>query len=112
MREKRPFIRLWDQYVSSAPEDAMKFGSAPRFESDERFLPLQGADLWAGAVRLWTESGTPEKANTSDFGKWAAKRTDRRIVTMRADKSDMEKYLLEVAEKRFPGRVTLGGAWA
>jgi hypothetical protein len=69
--EKKFVLEMWDGYMNSRdPETRKLYGSHPRFESDEKFLPLQAADLWSWWVREWTEAGTPEKIRTRDFGSW------------------------------------------
>lgn len=74
--EKAEIFRIWDKHLASR-DDAVRqrYGAAPRFENDEQFLPLQAADLWAGAVRRWSEGdGAMDKLVTSNFGRFAAKR--------------------------------------
>lgn len=59
---KKAIIAAWDHYVEAAP-DHMKglFGSCPMFEDDKEYLPLQAADLWAGAIRISTNEKQPFK---------------------------------------------------
>lgn len=50
--EKVRIFPNWDAYLSGLSPEARNFyGSTPRFEDDQRFLPLQAADLWAWWVR-------------------------------------------------------------
>jgi hypothetical protein len=55
----RPIRDGWDEYLGEArPEVRQFFGSDPRFESDDDFLPLQAADLDAWCVRTsWHRQG-------------------------------------------------------
>jgi hypothetical protein len=46
------------------------FGTAPRFESDECFLPLQAADFWAWWVRRGYEDGKLGMYSQGEFGTW------------------------------------------
>lgn len=52
---RKKVIRLiWDDYLRRRPvEQRSWFGSEPRFENDEKFLPLQAADCWAWWARRW-----------------------------------------------------------
>lgn len=46
----------WDAYVENRHESIRdQFGTAPRFEDDEEFLPLQAADFLAWWIRYWHE---------------------------------------------------------
>jgi hypothetical protein len=56
--EKALIVESFDRQISAAPCNFRKrFGSTPRFESDEDFLPLQAADMYAWLVRKLFESG-------------------------------------------------------
>ena len=71
MKEKSVIIGMWDQYMASRPASIRYFyGAAPRFENDQKCLPLQAADFLAWWVREWHEKGTPEKMMEGDFGDW------------------------------------------
>jgi hypothetical protein len=60
--QKGAIIASWDEFIANrTPEVRGLYGSTPRFEDDNEFLPLQGADLWAGACRQWFEDGCPMK---------------------------------------------------
>lgn len=67
--ERKTILSIWDEYLQARPENIKRFyGAVPRFEDDEKFLPLQAADLWAWWVRKWYKEGTPEKIMADDFG--------------------------------------------
>ena len=69
--EKKTILSIWDEYIKARPDEAKKYyGTAPRFEDDEKFLPLQSADLWAWWVRKWYNEGTPEKIKAVDFSEF------------------------------------------
>lgn len=67
--EEKAIISSWDYYMENRPEEVRQYyGSVPRFENDEEFLPLQAADFWAWWVRKWHKDGTTEKIRECDFG--------------------------------------------
>jgi Protein of unknown function (DUF3800) len=64
--QKKIIYEAWDAYMASKEPDVRKqFGSTPRFENDNEFMPLQAADLWAWWVRKWYESGILDKIDES-----------------------------------------------
>lgn len=66
--QKGIIYRVWDNYLKHRPEQVAKFyGSPPRFEDDDEYLPLQAADFWAWWVRKWTKEMTPEKILNPSF---------------------------------------------
>ena len=70
--EKGAILNAWSRYLSNMPVEIREmFGATPRFENDEKFLPLQAADLWAWWVRKWTDDGLlSERLNRPQFGHW------------------------------------------
>jgi Protein of unknown function (DUF3800) len=89
--EKRFILSAWDEIVEKLAhysEIQLPFGSSPRFEDDQKFLPLQAADLWAWWVREWYEEDSnpvPDKINTLDFGLWRGKRRRKLIMVIEED---------------------------
>ena len=82
--EKAVILEAWDRYIASrSVEIRALYGATPRFENDQRFLPLQAADFWAWWVREWSESGgIEEKMKTLDFGEWRGRdHTTKHMVT-------------------------------
>lgn len=76
--EKSFILSAWDEYLARQPE-AIKdyYGATPRFEDDQKFLPLQAADFWAWWVRKWYEEDAialPDKMRNLDFGNWRGKK--------------------------------------
>ena len=61
----------WEIYLERAPAQIRElYGAMPRFESDEKFLPLQAADFWAWWMRRGYENGEWERYIFGDFGAW------------------------------------------
>jgi hypothetical protein len=82
-QRERSFIKkAWEGWVASRDEEVRpRYGEAPRFEDDQEYLALQGADLWAWWVREWYEedaSDIPDKMREFDFGSW---RGEKRPLT-------------------------------
>jgi hypothetical protein len=62
--KKSMIIAAWEGFLALRdPAIRHLFGATPRFEDDREVLPLQAADLWAGAVRQWYEDGCPMLEN-------------------------------------------------
>jgi hypothetical protein len=103
--EKKFIIEAWDEYVQNSPEDVQEFyGTTPRFENDQIFLPLQGADLWAWWVREWAEEDAievPDKMAEFDFGGWRGKK--RPFLAIALSENDIVDHLEGLAvNSRFP----------
>lgn len=68
IRLKRAVIREWERFVESSPESSKnRFGSDPRWEDDDEYLPLQAADLWAGAMRHMLSQGKTKAQDITDL---------------------------------------------
>jgi hypothetical protein len=67
---------------------------------------LQGADLWAGAVRRWAEEGddASQKLRNSDFGQFKAKRR-RFKLDLEITEDDLAKNILRTARAVNPAVV-------
>ena len=82
--EKSFILAAWDEIVANRPEEFHKYyGATPRFEDDQKFLPLQAADLWAWWVREWYEEDSapvPDKMRILEFGKWRGKKPRHNIA--------------------------------
>jgi hypothetical protein len=106
--EKSYILAGWDEYVSELPEEEKQwYGATPRFENDQRFLPLQAADLWAWWVREWYEEDAallPDKMRDLDFGKWCGR--GRRLYLYPHD----EDSIVTSFEAILLGQVTLNEA--
>ncbi len=58
MHIKKAIQSAWAEYIESRePEHRATYGTIPQWEKDEEFLPLQAADLWAGALRRAYKEG-------------------------------------------------------
>lgn len=56
-------LRAWIDHTEAMPEEERKlYGSTPRFEDDDDFLPLQAADFLAYLMRVW-EKGDLQSLN-------------------------------------------------
>ena len=102
--EKGAVLRVWDEYVSKRePEQKRLYGATPRFEDDEKFLPIQAADFRAWWIRKWAaefgREGLNEKGGTYPF-KTAAKSLNNTI--MWATEDNMVKVFMESAQQSMP----------
>jgi hypothetical protein len=73
--DKGIILGTWHDYVRGRIDEIRKlYGLAPRFESDDKLLPLQAADLWAWNVREWLEAGKAGEDAMSHlkFANWKA----------------------------------------
>jgi hypothetical protein len=98
--EKKPILDAWDEYFTEVVDEIVQpfYGASPRFEDDQKFLPLQGADLWCWWVREWYEADSidvPDKLRNFDFGTWRGRQ--RPAVVMSADENQMVTLLESVA---------------
>ena len=82
---KKPIRNVWDEYLTDAPPEVRKFfGSDPRFESDDEFLPLQGADLEAWWFRKgWHREGGIKDLMPITFAWEPEKHIPRLIIPVR-----------------------------
>lgn len=72
---KRAIQSAWDAYVANRDAGERElFGAEPRFDKEERLIPLQAADFWSWWVRKWAEAGDLTKLENSDFGYWKPNR--------------------------------------
>lgn len=89
LTEKKPILEAWDGYLQNSSELLRDYyGNMPRFENDQRFLPLQAADLWAWWVRRWYEEDSyeiPDKMSDLDFGKWRGKPRPMHVLSVTED---------------------------
>jgi hypothetical protein len=69
--EKRPILESWDGYLADIaehyPDQRPLYGTTPRFEDDEVFLPLQAADFRAWWVRKWVQEVGPAGVGNAKF---------------------------------------------
>ncbi|MEO6360275.1 MAG: DUF3800 domain-containing protein [Sphingomicrobium sp.] len=92
--EKTLMWASWDKFVATRQADFKDFvGGVPRFEDDEKFLPLQAADLWAWWVREWIEADTPEQMHMPDFGPFQAAREDHIKVDFQLTEDTLARVL-------------------
>jgi len=97
--EKNFLLAEWDTYIAKRDEDIRAlYGAKPRFEDDQKFLPLQAADFWAWWVREWYEEDSynpPTKMVALDFGKWHG--IKRPLLALAFSKSEIIETLENVA---------------
>ena len=75
-----PFLRAWDDFFETlSPREKQIFESRPRFERDERFLPLQAADLQAYWMRDYCKKGGKLKGMPNPYP-WALKHVIQSII--------------------------------
>jgi hypothetical protein len=100
--EKSSILGAWDEVMNKLdPEEREKYSTAPRFEDDQEFLPLQAADFWAWWVREWYEedsSEVPTKMRNFDFGSWKGKKRRAIAVSLSEDNifEDMQAMAVEM----------------
>jgi hypothetical protein len=71
---KGPCIAGWDHFKEHAsPDMAQYLGSTPAFRSEEEYLPLQAADLYAYWARKWAVDGVTDGVARLAFP-WTIKR--------------------------------------
>jgi hypothetical protein len=83
------------------------YGSIPRFENDQKFLPLQAADFWAWWVREWCEAGNvKEEMEKLNFGKWGGRTqaTKHMLIHISFDENQLARELQSATSLMFPGR--------
>ena len=95
-KEKNVILNAWDRYMASRSDESRKrYGTTPRFEDDQKFLPLQAADFWAWWVREWSEQGVlRDKLQSLDFGAWKGHTKNRGAMII--DISFTEQQLFEM----------------
>lgn len=106
LSEKKPIRDAWDHFIETMPEERRRgYGVEPRFEDDEEFLPLQGADLWVWWVRKWYEDGTPDKIGSCDIGIWKEKRKDHPKINFTYSEDQLVGSLMSTVKSHIePGR--------
>jgi len=102
--EKKTILSIWDEYIKARPDEVKKYyGAAPRFEDDEKFLPLQSADLWAWWVRKWYNEGTPERILAGYFGNLKLNATRKHL---RVETSLNEEQLVNIIKSTLRGQIS------
>ncbi len=93
--EKKTILSIWDEYIKARPDVVKKYyGAVPRFEDDEKFLPLQSADLWAWWVRKWYKEETPEKIKAVDFSEFNIHATRKHLkIEITFDEDQLVKVI-------------------
>lgn len=94
--EKKQILAGWDEYIEYRSDDIRSwFGTSPRFEDDQKFLPLQAADFFAWYVRASIAKGLEPGHGT--FFKWEVKRPIH-CLSMTMNEDQIVRYLAESVE--------------
>ncbi|MEQ1407576.1 DUF3800 domain-containing protein [Neorhizobium sp. Rsf11] len=95
--EKRQVIAGWDEYMNTRPAAVRRlYGSLPKFEDDEDFLPLQAADFWAWWIRKWHADRINPEDSVLDFGRVKIKGAKFPRLRLWADEDHLTNNLLGV----------------
>jgi hypothetical protein len=102
--QKGAILRSWDEFMANrTPEVRRLYWSAPRFEDDNVFLPLQSADLWAWACRQWFEDGRPMVGDSMVIPKIpVSSKIPHQWTIMHYEEDTIVKALKGILEAQFP----------
>jgi hypothetical protein len=104
--EKARLSPHWDRFRASlSPNVSGLVGDDPIFRDDEKFMPLQAADLWAWWVRKWYEDGNKDGVKNLDFP-WTVKRVIPRLHSV-YDETFLRSTLLELMQTSIPPDMTV-----
>jgi hypothetical protein len=93
-------LDYWDEFLESEPREIRElYGSYPRFENDEEFLPLQAADFWAWWVRKGYETGGLDKYTSGDFGTWTENLHINHLLITMSEDDIVEELTLQMKRK-------------
>jgi len=98
--EKTPLLAAWTLLKVAAKPDIRKFlGETPIFRDDEKFLPLQAADLYAWWILKWKREGTLESGSLKELAfPWSAKRKINRF-NFTYGEAELEAGMKDIIEK-------------
>jgi Protein of unknown function (DUF3800) len=100
-------IGVWERFVATRPENIRHlYGSMPRFEDDEVFLPLQAADFWAWWVRKGAEDGNLQQIANADFGFWKGRNNIMAIV-IRASEDQLVQSIITALQAEYGDEWTI-----
>lgn len=104
--EKKQVRALWDDYVAIwPPEIRARFGKEPRFESDDEFPPLQGADLWAWWARKF--EALPEGQRHQPPITGVNKDVRPRWLAMSHNQDQLVKLMAGLVRNRHPNQAVI-----
>jgi hypothetical protein len=95
--QKKPILEAWDGFLATSTEAFRNSLGGIRFDKEERLLPLQAADLYAGLVRRANE-GWPQP-----FAGQVAKQ-DMLIIDIVLTEDEMTKNFILGIEHDLPDR--------
>lgn len=90
--EKVALIDAWEYFKKTMPDEIKSMmGAIPKFEDDEKFLPLQAADLAAGHIRQYEENvGSSLDQNPYPWGIYKEIKRYSTIVSKEALEKEFE----------------------
>lgn len=99
IRKKKLIQSEWSVYLEKRPPEFRRlYDEDPWWRCDEEFVPLQAADLWAGALfRAYQSGHTGQAAMDSEFRDLGAK-TGVNKIAIEFSGDDLEKALLSMVE--------------
>ena len=81
-QDKKIIWSAWDEYIEKRPDDYKPmYGSPPKFENDEVFLPLQAADFQAWWTRKWVKEYGVHHIRSGEYTGFT--RSDKNIYHLR-----------------------------
>lgn len=103
--EKGAILASWEwQKVFSSPVIRDHYGSTPIFRDDQKFMPLQAADLYAWWVRKWHSEGDLQSILNYAFP-WGLKRRIRQLHVNATE--EQCRTLLADMFKKMPTNVSI-----
>jgi len=94
IRKKRLIIREWDSYLEKRSTELRRlYDDDPWWRNDEEFLPLQAADLWAGALFRAYRSGLSGQAAMDTDKRDLGARTGVDKLAIEFSGDDLERAL-------------------
>jgi hypothetical protein len=103
--EKGLIISSWDQIVAAQPPQTKRnqYSSlSPRFESDQKFLPLQAADFVAGWARYCIERAMPPAKGKMIIGGRQVANPIIPFVRMDMTEDDIVGFMVRIISANLP----------
>jgi len=105
--EKSIILAAWDGYVRTRKEEIRsQFCTAPRFENDQVFLPLQAADYLAGSVRMWEERKMKTGISSEKID-WETTPKAFDIVSLTMSEDDLARMFIESVQNQAPNALVM-----
>lgn len=98
--EEGKIREYWPSLISNMPDDiGRRYGAKPRFESSEKFMPLQAADFWAWWVRKWSNQHGPDRIGNGQFP-WSFNPEKPAKIVVWVDEDGIIEYFVDIIEPR------------